>query len=139
MQETYDRLVEQKASVSGLIVYSNNVYFDNKSMSIEDTKRFYAKSDDFLFKNLSCDVGVAIEVGYELQSMNYSIMRNDPVVAKYYQMYLEYKDVLDKAKSLKEVTTAKLNRIIAAQKGIGAIYQEFITVLTEALRVWEAE
>jgi ClpP class serine protease len=71
--------------------------------------------------------------------MNYSIMRNDPVVAKYYQMYLEYKDVLDKAKSLKEVTTAKLNRIIAAQKGIGAIYQEFITVLTEALRVWEAE
>lgn len=139
MQETYDRLVEQKASVSGIIVYSNNVYFDNKPMSIEDTKRFYAKSDDFLFKNLSCDVGVAIEVGYELQSMNYSIMRNDPVVAKYYQMYLEYKDVLDKAKSLKEVTTVKLNRIIAAQKGIGAIYQEFIAVLTEALRVWEAE
>jgi hypothetical protein len=50
MQETYDRLVEQKASVSGIIVYSNNVYFDNKPMSIEDTKRFYAKSDDFLFK-----------------------------------------------------------------------------------------
>ena len=140
-EETYQRLAEQKATVTNLKIYSNNVYFNNKPMSIEETQRFYAKSDDFTFANLSCDVGVAIEIGYELQSMNYSIMRNDDVVAKYYQIYLDYKNILDKAKSLKdkELTKARMEQIIAAQKGIEGVYRQFITVLTEALRIWEAE
>lgn len=137
--ETYTRLIEQKAPIDNLLVYSNNVKFNNNIMSIEETQRYYAESEEFIFNNLSCDVGVAIEVGYELQSANYSIMRNDPIVAKYYQIYLQYKEILQRAKNLLNPTEIQMNQILEAQANIGPAYNEFIHVLTEALRIWEAE
>ena len=43
-------------------------------MSIEETQNYYTKDKELTFKNISCDVGVAIEIGYELQSINYSLI-----------------------------------------------------------------
>lgn len=138
-QETYDRIKAQNVSVSDLLVYSNNVYFDNNQMSIEETQRYYADSEDFVFSSIKCDAGVAIEIGYELQSINYSIMREDPIVAKYYEIYLEQKEVLEKAKEILNPTSEQIEKIIETQKNLEKIYNDFIEVLTEVLRVWEAE
>jgi hypothetical protein len=108
-------------------------------MSIEETQRYYADSEDFVFSSIKCDAGVAIEIGYELQSINYSIMREDPIVAKYYEIYLEQKEILEKAKEILNPTSEQIEKIIETQKNLEKIYNDFIEVLTEVLRVWEAE
>ena len=139
-QETYDRLKEQKVTVSNLLIYSNNICFDNKyTMSIEDTQKYYAQSEEFAFKSISCDVGVAIEIGYERQSINYSIMRSDPVVAKYFEIYEDHLAILEQAKKILNPNMEQVQRIVDTQKEIGQRYKDFIIVLTEALRMWEAE
>ena len=138
-QETFDRIAKQKVTTTNLQVYSTNIYFDNHKMSIEETQHYYAQSEEFVFDSIVCDAGVAIEIGYELQSVNYSIMRNDPVVAEYYAIYLENKQILEKAKSIENLTEDKINEIITAQQNLRTSYLEFIEVLTEALRIWEAE
>ena len=138
-QETYDRIKAQKVTTTDLIIYSTNVMFDKYSMDIQETKHFYADSEEFIFSSIMCDVGVAIEVGYELQSTNYSIMRNDPLVAKYYEIYLKYKETLEKSKQVETQQEEAIQAIIDAYKQIGRAYQDFINVLTEALRIWEAE
>ena len=108
-------------------------------MSIEDTQKYYAQSEEFTFKSISCDVGVAIEIGYERQSINYSIMRSDPVVAKYFEIYEDHLAILEQAKKILNPNMEQVQRIVDTQKEIGQRYKDFIIVLTEALRMWEAE
>lgn len=138
-QETYDRIKAQKVTTTDLLIYSTNVTFDKYTMDIQETQHYYAQSEEFLFSSIECDVGVAVEVGYELQSTNYSIMRNDPLVAKYYEIYLEYKETLENAKKVDSNSNAAIQKISDAYANIGSAYKDFITVLTEALRIWEAE
>ena len=137
--ETYDRLKEQGVSVDNLLIYSNKVYFNNNEMSIEETQRYYTKDKELTFKNISCDVGVAIEIGYELQSINYSLIRQDPIVAKYYEIYLENKDFLENAKLIQNPTDEQVDKITEVRNKLNSSYDDFIAVLAEALRVWEAE
>jgi hypothetical protein len=138
-QETYDRLKDWNVTTTNLIVYSTNVSFDGNVMDIQDTQRYAAQSEEFVFSSIVCDVGVAIEVGYELQSTNFSIMRNDEIVAAMYKKYLTYKEILDTSRNATNPNEAKVKEILTAQQSIGPAYQEFITVLAEALRMWEAE
>lgn len=138
-QETYDRLKEQNVTTSNLIIYSNNIYFDKNVMSIEDTQKYYAESEEFAFKSIVCDVGVAVEIGYERQSINYSIMRSDPVVAKYFEIYEECLAILEQGKKILNPTEQQVQKIVDTQKEINQRYKDFIIVLTEALRMWEAE
>ena len=138
-QETYDRIKAQKVTTTDLLVYSTNITFDKYTMDIQETKHYYAQSEEFLFSSIECDVGVAIEIGYELQSTNYSIMRNDPLVAKYYEIYLGYKETLENAKKANSNSNTAIQKISDAYANIGKAYEDFIVVLTEALRIWEAE
>ena len=138
-EETYNRIKAQKVTTSDLLIYSTNISFDNHVMDIKETQRYYASSEEFVFSSIVCDVGVAIEVGYELQSTNYAIMRNDPLVAKYYEIYLGYKEILEKAKSVNSNQEEAIKEITNAYASISNAYNDFITVLTEALRIWEAE
>lgn len=138
-QETYDRIKSQRQNVNNLLIYSNNVYFDKNALSVEETNKYYAESEEFNFNSIACDVGVAIEIGYELQSINYSIMRDDPVVAKYFEIYKEKKSVIEQGKKIKNPDDEQINKIIDARNEMNQRYNDFILVLTEALRIWEAE
>lgn len=133
-QDTYHRLYNQGIDLSDVKIYKNEIQLNNHIISLEEIEKYFIQADDLIFNKIATSCGVAMECGYELQSTNFSLMRTDELVAYYYEIYLDYKQTLEDAKK-ENVTMDKLK---AAYANMNKAYDDFIGVLTETIRRWEA-
>ena len=110
--------------------YNPYIYINNSQVSVEDIQDYDMNKPGDL-ESLICGNGAILEVGYQTRNIDYHIERNNLLIAKYKQ------DYLDKLNELQiEISNNNLNKDPNYEKQLREetklLYQKFISTLIKA-------